>query len=401
MQTEQREQAGQAETWFRIANPEKLRTPALCFYPTRIEQNIAEALRVAGAADRLRPHVKTYKCPNVVQMLLRAGVTRFKCATLTEAEMLAQAGAPEVLLAYPMIGPNAEAFVALTMRYPAVRFQTIADSADGVEELETAVAGAGAEPGVAPAAGASPAGAGVAKTLEVLVDINAGMNRTGITPGNPALRLYRRIADSARLEPGGVHAYDGHIRDHELSARCAAAAATSEAAEQLRSAAVAEGIAVPRVVMGGTPTFPCHAELPDVELSPGTCFLHDGGYSEQHPDLRFLPAALIVGRVISRPADGLFAIDIGSKAIATDRAGARGAILNLPGAEPVGQSEEHWVFRGADVARLPAIGELVYVLPRHICPSVEHYDYATVIDGAGTATERWPIAARGRGLSFM
>ena len=394
-QSEQREQAEQAETWFRIANPEKLRTPALCFYPARIEQNIAEALRVAGTADRLRPHVKTYKCPNVVQMLLRAGVTRFKCATLTEAEMLAQAGAPDVLLAYPMIGPNAEAFVALTLRYPNVRFQTIADSVEGLEALETAVAGM-SEPG----GGAVPAQSG-AKALEVLVDINAGMNRTGIAPGEPALRLYRRIAESARLEPAGVHAYDGHIRDHELSARCAAAAETSAAAEQLRSAAVAEGIAVPRVVMGGTPTFPCHAERPDVELSPGTCFLHDGGYSEQHPDLRFLPAALIVGRVISRPADGLFAIDIGSKAIATDRAGARGAILNLPGAEPIGQSEEHWVFRGADVARLPAIGELVYVLPRHICPSVEHYDYATVIDAAGTATERWPIAARGRGLSFM
>ncbi len=366
--------------WYTIVNPEKLRTPALCFYPARIEVNIAHAIRVAGSADRLRPHVKTYKSPEIVKLLLRAGVSRFKCATVTEAEMLVETGAGDVMLAYPLIGPNAAAFATLCARNPGIRFSTLADSPEGVAEL----AEAAAEHDV---------------SFEVLVDLNVGMNRTGVNPGADAQSLYRAIAAHSRLKPGGIHAYDGQIQIADPNERRAAATATAEAAHGVRQALEAEGLPVPRMVAGGTPTFPCHAETPDFELSPGTCFLHDLRSEERYPDLPFVPAALVVGRVISRPATGLVTLDIGCKAIAVDQEKPHGAILNLPGSEPVGQSEEHWVFRHAADAP-PELGALMYVLPRHICPSVAHYNYATVIDEGGTVAERWPITARGRELSF-
>ncbi len=370
------------EAWYPIADPDGLPTPSLCFYTSRIEANIAEALRIAGRPERLRPHVKTCKSPDVVAMLLRAGVSRFKCATLAEAEMLAQAGARDVLVAYPLIGPNVTAFTALCRTYPGVRFYPTVDSPDAVQALEAAAAAA-------------------SLTLETAVDLNVGMNRTGVAPGQPSEALYRMIADKPHLAPGGIHAYDGHVQDRDFDARRASAAITVAALRELRSVLESEGLAVPRIVAGGTPTFPCHAEIPEFELSPGTCFLHDGGYLEQHPDLQFLPAALIVGRVVSKPSAGLITVDIGSKAIATDAAGPRGTILNLPESKPVGQSEEHWVFRLPSSGTAPRIGDLMYVLPRHICPSVEHYDYAAAVDDDGRVSARWPITARGRELSFM
>ena len=80
-------------------------SPALLFYKDIIRRNISQAIAVAGGVDRLRPHVKTHKTREIVRMELDAGISKHKCATLAEAEMLADCGAPDVLLAYPMVGP--------------------------------------------------------------------------------------------------------------------------------------------------------------------------------------------------------------------------------------------------------------------------------------------------------
>ena len=114
-------------TWFhlmmhsyQLLNPDSVPSPALLFYPKMIEQNIAAAVQHVGNPARLRPHVKTHKCPQIVAMQLVAGVTKHKCATIAEAEMLAIAGAPDVLLAYPMVGPNITRFFALQTKYHGI-----------------------------------------------------------------------------------------------------------------------------------------------------------------------------------------------------------------------------------------------------------------------------------------
>ena len=374
------------DDWYKLADSDGVPTPALLFYPERIDENIARAIRIAGRVDRLRPHVKTHKSPHVTAMMLRRGITQFKCATLGEARMLAEAGAPDVVVAYPLVGPNVGLFVSLIESYPRTVFRAVVETAEAVDALESAASGAGCR-------------------IEVLVDLNVGMNRTGIEPGEPAVALYRRIAAASHLVPAGLHAYDGHVRESDPARR---REITRPIVGEIYSMieTICEGeLEVPRVIAGGTPTFPCHAEVPDFELSPGTCFLHDWGYLESFPDLDFLHAALILGRVVSTPAPGLFTVDIGSKAIASDPAGARGLILNMPEAEPVGQSEEHWVFRHApdavmsSTSKAPKPGALVYVLPRHICPSVDRHPVAYVVDGNGTVVAEWPITARERRIT--
>ncbi len=371
------------DAWYTVAAASSIASPTLLFYPERIRANTAEAVRVAGTPERLRPHVKTNKCPHVVSIMRDHGISRFKCATLAEAAMLADSGAKDILIAYPLVGPNLTIFTGLCRRYSGVSFKPTVDSVPTLELLRTAAMEAGL-------------------VVEAVLDLDVGMHRTGVSSVEKALELYRRIAADANLRPGGIHAYDGHVHERDLPRRREIVAPTIRTVRAMAQALRADGIEVPRIIAGGTPTFPCYADdAPEFELSPGTCFLHDWGYLEGYPDLEFLPAALILGRVIGRPGEHLFTIDVGSKAIAADPAGPRGTILNLPHAEPLGQSEEHWVFRldGGDGGRVPAPGDEVYVLPRHICPSVALHAQAVVVGADGTTTERWPIAARDRAVT--
>src|SRR5580692_5334007 len=111
-----------SKEWYEIENIDELDTPALVVYPERVRQNIARAVGMVGDAGRLRPHVKTHKSPEVTQLMLDAGIQRFKCATIAEAEMLAVAGAPDVLLAYQPVGPKVGRLLQLIRQYPSTTF---------------------------------------------------------------------------------------------------------------------------------------------------------------------------------------------------------------------------------------------------------------------------------------
>lgn len=185
--------------WYRIKNIEDLDTPALVVYPDRVKQNIALAITMAGSVDRLRPHVKTHKSKEVTQLLLNAGVTKFKCATIAEAEMLGMVQAPDVLLAYQPVGPKIKRFIELIMTYPQTDFSCLVDSEAIVVELDQAANAAGI-------------------SIPVYIDVNVGMNRTGILP-EKATALYARIAPLQHLTIRGLHAYDGHIHDASFEVR--------------------------------------------------------------------------------------------------------------------------------------------------------------------------------------
>ena len=154
---------------------------------------------------------------------------------------------------------------------------------------------------------------------------------------------------------------------------------------------------VPRVVVGGTPTFPVHARRPGVELSPGTCIFWDAGYGSQLPDLPFRPAALVLTRVVSRPGANRLCLDLGHKAIASENPHPRVQLLNLPDATPVMHSEEHLVVETPHAGRF-AVGDACYGVPWHICPTVALYGTAVVVHGH-SATDRWRIVARERALT--
>ena len=367
------------DRWYEIANVHEIASPALAFYPERIEENIRRMIRIAGDAGRLRPHVKTHKTGEIVKLQLKHGIRRFKCSTIAEAEMTAAAGAPDVLLAMQPVGPAIARFFALQRRFSATFFSAIVDSEDVIRAIAEAAAGDGTN-------------------ACLWLDVNSGMNRTGVAPGTEAGRLYRLIHQTDRLTVGGLHVYDGHIHESDVGARtkqCDREFAPVQAmVDDLRRA----GLPVPAVVAGGSPTFPIHARQPGVTLSPGTPLLWDAGYGEAYPDLDFLVAAVLVGRVVSKPAPGNVCLDLGTKAVASEMPQPRLSLLGIENYRIAGHNEEHLIIEPPDAGAFRP-GDVVYGVPTHICPTVARYESASVIEG-GRCTGEWAIVARNRRISI-
>ncbi|MDR2071541.1 MAG: D-TA family PLP-dependent enzyme [Treponema sp.] len=365
---------------YHFAGEEELDSPALIYHEDIIEENIQKAIALAGGPDRMWPHVKTYKAPAVVRLLLARGIKRFKCATIAEAEMCAQCGAPHILIAYPLIGPAITRFIKLRQRYTASVFWAIGDD---LEQLALLGAAAGA---------AGPA-------VPFLVDINTGMNRTGVALEGGLLKEFcLRAGKLPGLSLMGLHCYDGNLGIKDSGEREKAVAEETQKLMAVREAVEAGGRELPVMVMGGTPTFPCHARNKDVFLSPGTFFIQDYGYDSKYRDLDFTPGAAILTRVISRPREDLFTLDLGYKAIASDQEGDRGLITDLPGARPEAHSEEHWVFRMTG-SNCPPLGTILHVIPAHICPTTALYPGVYVVRNR-QLVNYWEVSARNRKISI-
>jgi D-serine deaminase-like pyridoxal phosphate-dependent protein len=365
--------------WHIVTNAPDLPSPALLVYLDRIEENIRRMMRVAGGAKRLRPHVKTHKLAEIVRIQRSVGITKFKCATIAEMEMVAGCGAPDALLAYQPVGPNVRRLVQLAKSFPATKFSAVADDAEAIRALSQACSAA-------------------QLSLDVLLDIDCGMHRTGIAAGLKAVELYRLISASPGLRAAGLHVYDGHIQNTDLKERTAVCDAAFAPAQGLRRELEQLGLPVPRVIAGGTPTFAIHARRPEVECSPGTTIFWDFSYASKFPDLDFQQAALVLSRVISKPGTNRLCLDLGHKAIASENPHPRVQFLELPNATAIVHSEEHLVLETPDAGKF-AVGDCLYGVPRHICPTVALHAEAVVIK-EGQAAERWRIAARDRRLTI-
>lgn len=200
------------------------------------------------------------------------------------------------------------------------------------------------------------------------------------------------------MRPGGLHAYDGHLHQSDRAERAAASNAAFAGVDALRAELRQEGFLVPRVVAGGTPTFPLHARRENVECSPGTCVLWDAGYEAKLPDLDFLNAAVLFTRVISRPARNRICLDLGHKAVASEMPHPRVVFPDLPDAKAVGHNEEHLVLETERAAEFP-VGTALYALPWHICPTVALHDRVHVVK-SGRVSDEWTVTARSRRLGI-
>lgn len=369
---------GMGADWYAISNAAEVPSPALLVYPDRIEENIRRMVAMAGGTARVRPHIKTHKLAEVLKMHLAVGITKFKCATVAEAEMAAAAGALDVLLAFQPVGPNADRLLALVRKFPKTRFSTICDDAGALAHLNQVFQ-------------AAP------RRLPVYLDIDCGMGRTGIAPRDAAFELYKCLARAPALEAAGLHVYDGHIHDADLAVRETQCAAAFGPAEEFRSRLEKAGLAVPAMVAGGTPTFGIQARFPNRECSPGTYVFWDFGYQGKYPDLDFLVAAVLLGRVVSKPGTNRLCTDLGHKAVAAENPQPRVQFLNVPDAVPVMHSEEHLV---VDTPRATdfKVGDVVYAVPRHICPTVALHEAVQVVR-QGRADGQWRVVARGRSIT--
>lgn len=367
------------DPWYKITREAEISTPALVIYPDRIEENISRMIKIAGGSERLRPHVKTHKMSRIVKLKILKGITRFKCATLAEAEMVAQCGGQDIMLAMQPVGPHIERFFRLQKTYPHSRFSTLVDSEIIVEQIASMASSLNQE-------------------TDLWLDINNGMNRTGIAPGKDALRQFITLGNIPLIKARGLHVYDGHIHESDVAERRKLCERDYEPVTSLISSIQRSGLPVPEVVAGGTPTFPIHADRKHVETSPGTCVLWDSGYSGNFPDLSFLHAALVMTRVVSKPGKGLLCLDLGHKAVAAEMPHPRISLPDIPVTRFVSHNEEHMVIESPEADQWQP-GDVLYGIPRHICPTIPRYKFAYAVRN-GIIEGEWQIDARDRVINI-
>jgi D-serine deaminase-like pyridoxal phosphate-dependent protein len=364
---------------YRISGVEDILTPALIVYPEIVASNIACTLALLGGnADRWRAHIKTAKLTYTLRMLVESGVRNFKCATTLELLEACRGGASDVLLAFPVMGANARRVREIAAEFSGVRIAALAENEEQVGQWR---------------------GSGVG----LFLDINPGMNRTGIEQNRKerVLTLAQAIED-AGLEFRGLHYYDGQFGGLEEPARTTAAHGGYERLLELVAEIQRNGIRVPEVVTAGTPTFPCSLAYQGLHsgefihrVSPGTVVYCDATCLAQlSPEYGYQPAVMVLSRVVSRPNERTLTCDAGHKAVSADAGVPTCVVLGHAELNPLSPSEEHLPMQVETVPG-PKVGEMLYLLPRHICPTVNNFNSAFVVR-RGRVESIETVTARGR-----
>jgi 3-hydroxy-D-aspartate aldolase len=323
-------------------------TPCFVIFEERLRHNLSATAKACGGAHRLMPHVKTHRAPWIVQLMLAQGVTGFKCATPAEIEMALEAGARHLTWAYPSANPAAiDRFMLLARRHPGAQLVGLIDSASGLRSWK-------------PALDAAPA------NIQLRIDLNPGMGRTGASMSDDAVELARAVEALGRFS--GWHVYDGHVHG-ERRARQEQVALLAARTKALQAAA---GVGGGRddVIAGGSYTFDLWPRDVARYVSPGSFTYSSDQHDLELPELGWQPAAFVLATVLSTHA-GTATLDAGSKAISPDKpVGERfrwnGRIVLM--------SEEHTVVETRELT----VGDRVLLLPRHACTTAYLYDQALV-----------------------
>lgn len=357
-----------------LGDVDSILTPALLIYPEIVDANITATLRmVESDPNRWRPHLKTAKISAVFRQIIARGVSNFKCSTTLELLTACQAGASDVLLAFAVMGANARRVAQIAEQFPATQVSVL------IESLEQAEVWQGTNVGI-------------------FIDVNSGMNRTGIAQDD-----FSGIVELAKGSNGfrGVHYYDGHMSGVPMAEREARAHAGYDKLFAILDRLKAENLRVEEVITSGTPAAPFAASYARFRhpsfihrISPGTVVYNDTTSLEQLPNLGYAAAALVLGTVVSHPTARSITCDAGHKSVSVDAGVPNCAVLGWPQLQPLKPSEEHLPIEAKDGSPLPALGEKLYLLPRHVCPTVNNFDEALmIVDGRIRASE--PVSARG------
>jgi len=363
-----------------VSGIEDVLTPALVIFQDFIAANIERTVRLLdGNADRWRAHIKTAKLGYTLRMLVTRGVLNFKCATTLELLVACQSGAEDVLLAYPTMGANARRARDIAQQFANVRISVLAENEAQVRQWHGSRVG-------------------------VFLDINPGMNRTGIeqSESETIVAMARTIA-GAGLTFRGLHYYDGQYGGLAAAERTHATHRGYDRLLEIVSELERAGMNVPEVVTAGTPTFPCSLSYEGFRrgdfvhrVSPGTIVYCDATSLQELPnEYGYRPAALVVARVVSHPHAGIVTCDAGHKTVSADAGIPTCVVVGHPELTPLSPSEEHLPIAVGEGAAGPQVGAMLYLFPRHICPTVNNFDCALLVrDGKIESVET--VSARGR-----
>ncbi|MGJ1193427.1 alanine racemase [Sphingobacterium siyangense] len=362
--------------WFEVNGVDQLFSPAILLYKDRIQKNIQQAVGYTLSSNQLRPHIKTHKSGNVSKLMMEAGISKFKCATLQELDLLCNAGAKDVLLAYQIVGPNINAFIKLQKKYRQTLLSCLVDNAEVADVLNREACKHN-------------------EIIHVYIDIDVGMGRTGVVldQAEPLVSFVQCCSD---LNFKGFHVYDGHLLGLCEAERLLKSAEYLGAVKNLRTLITPMYHSAVDIVIGGSSCFPFYVQDESVVCSPGTFIFWDRGYELNLPNQHFSFAAVLLSRVISKPSNDHICIDLGYKAIASENTlDKRFYFLSDPEIFPVAQSEEHLVLNISHSTKSWDIGNVIYVLPYHICPTIALYDKVIVIEDH-LIVEQWEIGGRTR-----
>lgn len=364
---------------YRVSDLDSILTPALALYPDAIASNIQATVKLLGGnADRWRAHIKTAKLNYTLRMLMDRGVRNFKCATTLELLQACESGAEDVLVAYPVMAANARRVREISRQHPGVRISVLAENEAQIRQWRDSDIG-------------------------IFLDINPGMNRTGIEQTSKALII--QLAQAARdagLELRGLHYYDGQfgsIAEPELTR------STHAGYDQLLGLVGdldRAGVHVQEIVTAGSPTFPSSLAYSAFQsasfihrVSPGTVVYHDATSLAQLPaEFGYMPAALVIARIVSHPHRGIVTCDAGHKAVSADAGVPTCVVIGHPELTPLSPSEEHLPLAVQEGYEPPKVGDVLYLIPRHVCPTVNNFDAALIVrNGEIEAIEK--VSARG------
>jgi D-serine deaminase-like pyridoxal phosphate-dependent protein len=325
-----------------------LSTPCFVIFEENVRHNLRQTIAACGGVERLMPHVKTHRAPWIVEFLLSQGVTAFKCATPAEVEMVLAANAKQVTWAYPTVNSfNIHRFVECARQYPDAVLTGMVDSERGLEvwraELENGPA-----------------------NVQLWVDLDPGLGRTGIEMDESALKLARAVHRLGRF--AGFHVYDGHIGG-DRNERREKVLAIAETVTALKDRLTEEKIDC-AVMAGGSYTFDLWPRDLTQFVSPGSWTYSSAQHDIELADLNWRPAAFVLATVISVHKNTA-TLDAGSKAISPDKPMAErfrwdGRILLM--------NEEHVIVESTDLR----VGDRVLLMPQHACTTAYLYDSALV-----------------------
>jgi D-serine deaminase-like pyridoxal phosphate-dependent protein len=361
-----------------------LDTPALVVDAQKLEQNI---LRMAAVAESrgvaLRPHVKTHKIPSLARRQTEAGAAGITVATVSEAEVMADGGLDDIFVAYPLV-TETKIGRAIGLEQRGIRLILGVDSRHGARMLSSLAGGEGI-------------------TLEVRLEVDSGLGRTGV-PRAEAAGLAREISDLENLDLTGVYTYRGAVLgDGSPTTELAEAGRlegemTASVAEEIRAA----GVPIEDVSLGSTPTAEHAAGVEGItEIRPGTYVFYDRMQAALGVCSLSDCALRVLVTVASRPRPDLAIVDGGSKTFATD-VQPKAAPLNLtgfghvvghPGAVLERVTEEHGMLSVDEDSDLQ-VGDTVEIIPNHVCSTVNLHDEVCVLAADGS-TEKVLVAARG------
>ncbi|MGH2390512.1 MAG: DSD1 family PLP-dependent enzyme [Chloroflexota bacterium] len=319
----------------------------------------------------LRPHAKTHRTPAVARLQIAAGARGVTCAKVGMAEAMVDGGIDDVYVANQVVAK--EAIVRLCALARRARVSVAVDQAANVAALSAAAQRHGV-------------------TLDVLVEVDAGMGRCGSPPGEPTLALALAIDRAPGLRFGGLHAYEGHVVQHaDVAVRKAGTEEMLDITLETRDRIIAAGLPVPAVTCGGTGTYAISGAYPGVtEHQAGSYVYMDPGYQTKLPE--FGLAFSVLCTVVSRPTGEMVITDGGLQVLANDS--GKPAVKEYPELEYVYLSEEHGSFVCRD-GNAPAVADVLEVYPGHCCSAANLHDLVYGVR-KGAVETIWRVTARGK-----